>query len=107
MIFSPDEDRHSVCTPDGCYRYQLAVSVADDGTATTASNLFTVYARQDDGAWSRESMIMVDETGHGPRTVGYPAADRVGTVEGHMRAAAGHIWAARKAGLWDGVGHDG
>jgi hypothetical protein len=95
----PDDTRHSVLTPDSRYRYQLAIN--SDGEVTT--NLFTVWEWPEDGSfgWRTVTMIMVDESGYGPKMVGGEdgATPIRALVQAYMRAA-GHIWAARVGGLW-------
>jgi hypothetical protein len=108
MTTKPNDTRHSVVTPDGGYRYQLAISA----TGKDVENLFTVWEWPDDGSvgWKTVAMIMVDESGYGPQIVGDangvpsnpPPEDGASRalVQAYMRAA-GHIWAARTAGLWN------
>jgi hypothetical protein len=101
MVTKPDDTRHSVVTPDGSYRYQLAI--LPDGEQAT--NLFTVWEWPDDGShgWRTVTMIMLDETGYGPAIVGNAeGAPLRSLVQDYMRAA-GHIWAARTAGLWNHI----
>jgi hypothetical protein len=99
MVTKPDDTRHSVVTPDGSYRYQLAT--LPDGEQAT--NLFTVWEWPDDGShgWRTVTMIMLDETGYGPKMVGGEDGTTPirALVQAYMRAA-GHIWAARVGGLW-------
>ena len=92
--FNPNQ--HHVFTPDGRWRYQCWA----DKDGEEAQNLFTVWKLDTDGSWLVEMMIYLDETCDGPAQVGTDKDDAEESPDTYIWAA-GHIWAAREAGLWD------
>jgi hypothetical protein len=100
MTSTYDPDRPSVTTPDKRYRYQLWK--LDDGSI--AADILTVWGRSQGNDWATGMMIYLEPDLSGPRQVslpnGHPAhTDSEALIDAYI-LAAGHVWAARRAGLW-------